>query len=72
MTAVQLDPKQQFREITVAKSRARRTATHTAAVVPTMGLFPMLMSPSISTYAGTDQEPENERRNAYGLWCRSN
>jgi len=35
------------------------TATATATEAPTMGLLPMPMSPIISTWAGTEEEPAN-------------
>ena len=38
---------------------ASATATATATVAPTIGLFPIPISPIISTWAGTDEEPAN-------------
>ena len=38
---------------------ASDTATATATEAPTIGLFPMPMSPIISTCAGTEEEPAN-------------
>src|SRR5699024_9484820 len=38
---------------------ASSTATATATEAPTIGLFPIPISPIISTCAGTDEEPAN-------------
>ena len=38
---------------------ASESATATATEAPTIGLFPIPMSPIISTWAGTEEEPAN-------------
>ena len=38
---------------------ASSTATAQATVAPTMGLLPMPLSPIISTWAGTEEDPAN-------------
>ena len=44
-------------QIVVYEACSRATATATEA--PTMGLLPMPISPIISTWAGTEEEPAN-------------